>query len=60
MKHWDQMTHEERQERLGDQSIDRSADRAAYEDEVVRLYQAGYPLSLDSKRRARRILKERG
>ncbi len=58
MKHWDQMTQAERQERLGDQSIDRSVQTQQRHSEIVARYLAGLPLSMSDTALARRIMKE--
>ena len=59
MKHWDHLSAAERQERLGDASIDRSLQCEEYETELVYRFENGLPLSKDGARRARKLLKGR-
>jgi hypothetical protein len=59
MKLWTELNPEERQERLGDPRLaDRAAGQREYEADIVHRFRAGLPLSLDGKRRARRIIRE--
>jgi hypothetical protein len=51
------MNQEERQERLGDPSIDRAADRATREIELVDRLKRGLPLSRGDAAIARRLIK---
>ena len=53
------MTTEERQERLGDPSIDRVVQTQAADDYLIERLQSGQWLSKDDARRARRALKDR-
>jgi hypothetical protein len=53
MKCWEQMTMAERQERLGDPTIDRSVQTQDMDAECVRRLLRGEPMSRDMKRRAR-------
>lgn len=58
-KLWKDMTTEERQERLGDPSIDRVVQTQAADDYLIERLQSGQWLSKDDARRARRALKDR-
>lgn len=57
MKHWDHLNQAERQERLGDQSIDRSVQTQQRHSEIVARYLAGLPLSRSDGAVARRIIR---
>jgi hypothetical protein len=58
-KNWEDMSIEEKQERLGDPSIDRVIQRNEYEEMLVDRFLAGQPLSRDGILRAKRCLKFR-
>lgn len=55
MKSWEEMTLEERQERLGDPTIDRVDQTAEFEAGLLDLYLRGVRLSIADTKRARRI-----
>ncbi len=59
MKSWCDLTLDERQDRLGDPAVSRSNARSEYENEMVNRFVRGLPLSMDGKRRARRLLRDR-
>ena len=54
---WSTMTREERQERLGDPSIERTVQSEAYDRACAERLQQGLPLSIDGRRKARAYLK---
>jgi hypothetical protein len=52
------LSPEEKRERYGDPRMaDRKSLELDYENDLVRRFRAGLPLSLDGKRRARRIIR---
>jgi hypothetical protein len=53
------LTDEERRHYFGDPNWTREAAHQSWEAETVRRYLEGLPLSIDARRQARRIIKEK-
>lgn len=51
-------TQAERAELFGDVAYSRTDTRADYETMLVERFQAGLPLTIDAKRKARRLIRE--
>ena len=57
MEHWDKLTLDERQERIGDPTVDRAKDGEMVDAEFVRRLLKGEPMTAWMKKRARAAIK---